>query len=129
MEIVREGELERLRTTEAKRRALTAELDRVATTASARPAWRDAERRMRARLKDWRSLLTGDDVAETRQGIRELLTTAIKFPPFVDARGFKAIRFEGRWGLEAVFGGELTGMASPTGIGQLVERVRLPMAA
>jgi hypothetical protein len=40
-------------------------------------------------------------VADTRQGIRELLTTAIKFTPFVDARGFKAIRFEGRWGLEA----------------------------
>jgi hypothetical protein len=67
---------------------------------------------MRARLKDWRTVLTGDDVADTRQGIRELLTTAIKFTPFVDARGFRAIRFEGRWGLEAVFGGEVTSMAS-----------------
>src|SRR5258708_4479956 len=74
--------VERLRTTEAKRRALTAQLDRVSTKGSARPAWRDIERRLRARLKDWRTVPTGDDVANTRQGIRELLTTAIRFTPF-----------------------------------------------
>jgi hypothetical protein len=54
-------------------------------------------------LKDWRSLLTGD-VAQARQGFRQLLTTPIRFTPFVE-RGFRAIRFEGRLDLAAVFGG------------------------
>ena len=65
------------------------------------------------RLKDWRSLFTGD-VAQARQGFRELLTTPIRFTPFVH-QGMLAVRFEGRGGLEAVFGGVVTKMASPTG--------------
>jgi hypothetical protein len=94
----------RLRATEARRRELRAQLERLRTPLS-RPAWRELEQRMRQRLTDWRSLLTGDDVVQARQGFRQLLAAPIQFTPFVDERGYRAIRFEGRWGLEAVFGG------------------------
>jgi hypothetical protein len=58
--------------------------------------------------------LTGD-VAQARQGFRQLLTTPIVFTPFV-AGGRRGIRFEGRIGLAAVLGGEVvTKLASPTG--------------
>jgi hypothetical protein len=94
--------VERLRTTEAKRRELLTQIDRTRSTSSA-PSWREMERRIRGGLTDWRSLLTGD-VAKARQGFRQLLSTPIRFTPCVE-RGFRAIRFEGRLGLEAVFGG------------------------
>jgi site-specific DNA recombinase len=104
--------VERMRTAEEKRRGLVAQIERSRET-SQPPAWRELERRMRASLKEWRSQLTGD-VAHARQAFRQLLTTPIRFTPFVH-RGMLAIRFEGQWGLEAVFGGVLTKMASPTG--------------
>jgi len=76
---------------------------------------REIERRMRRTVSEWRSRLTCD-IAEARQAFRELLTTQIQFTPFIK-RGYRGIRFEGRWGLEAVFGSEIlvTKMASPTG--------------
>jgi len=104
--------VERLRTTEVKRRELVAELERPRKPSSAR-AWRDIERRMRKGFTDWRSLLSGD-VAHARQGFRQLLTSPIVFTPFVE-RGYRAIRFEGRLGLDAVFSGMVTKLASPTG--------------
>jgi site-specific DNA recombinase len=104
--------VERLRTTEAKRRKLLAQLERTRKPSSA-PSWREIERRVRGSLTEWRSLLTGD-VAQARQGFRQLLTTPIVFTPIVE-RGLRAIRFEGRLGLEAVFGGMVTNLASPAG--------------
>ena len=50
-----------------------------------------------------------------RQALRQLLPAPIRFTPFIDEQGFGAIRFRGRWGLEAVFGGVVPKMASPTG--------------
>jgi hypothetical protein len=70
---------------------------------------------MRKGLADWRSMLKDGTVARVREAFRGLLTAPIRFTPFVE-RGYRAIRFEGRIGLEAVFGAELvTNMASPTG--------------
>lgn len=103
----------RLRAIEAKRRDVLAELERTPTSAP-RPAWTDVEAQIRRRLMDWKSVLTGD-IARARQALRELLTTPIKFTPTTE-RGYRAIRFEGRWGLHAIFGGELvTNLASPPG--------------
>ena len=58
-------------------------------------------------------------MAHARQGFRQLLTNPIVFTPFVDQRGFRAIRFEGRLELEAVFGGVVTKLASPRANAQL----------
>ena len=59
-------------------------------------------------------MLTGD-VAQARNGFRELLTGPILFTPF-EENGRRGIRFEGRIGLQAILGGELvTKLASPTG--------------
>ena len=51
--------VERLRTTEAKRRDLLARLGTGATMAGA-ATWREIEHRIRRSLIDWRSLLLGD---------------------------------------------------------------------
>jgi hypothetical protein len=52
-------------------------------------------------------------VTRLRQAFRELLTGPIRFTPFVE-RGYRAIRFEGRIGLRAVFRAEMvTNVASP----------------
>jgi hypothetical protein len=89
------------------------ELEQARRPSSA-PSWTEIERRLHARLKGWRSLLTGG-VGRARQNLRQLLATPIRFTPFIDEQGFRAIRFEGRWGLEGVFDGVVTKMASPTG--------------
>jgi hypothetical protein len=68
------------------------------------PDWSVVERRMRARLKKWRDRLAGN-IAEARQGLRELLSGPVYFTPFVE-RGRRGIRFEGRVD-ESVLGGEL----------------------
>ena len=107
--------VERLRTTEAKRRALVAELER---SRHARPnrSWREVEQRMRNGFADWRARLRGDVVADVREAFRKLLTAPIRFTPGVE-RGYRVIRFEGRIGLAAILGGELvTNLASPTGL-------------
>ena len=67
---------------------------------------------MRRNVSEWRSRLTGD-IGEARQAFRELLTTPIRFTPFVE-RGYRGIRFEGRWGSEGLRSRILvTKMASP----------------
>jgi hypothetical protein len=96
--------LERLRATEMKRRELTALLERTREAARV-PAWREVERRLRRSLSDWRSMFTGD-VERARQGFRRLLTVPIRFEPFTDERGYRALRFSGKWGADAVFGAE-----------------------
>lgn len=113
--------VERLRTAEAQRRALAAELEEVRTPARRR-SWGEIERRLRASLKEWRSLLTGD-VARAREGLRGLLTVPIQFTPFVDEQGFRAIRFEGRWDADAIFAGVVTKVASPRGSGVSYQHV------
>jgi hypothetical protein len=40
----------------------------------------------------------------------------IRFRPVADERGLRAIRFEGRWDLDAVFAGVVTRVASATGV-------------
>ncbi len=102
--------VERLRTTDVRRREIVAQLERACGTAPG-PAWREIESRIRRSLTDLRSLLTGD-VAEARQGFRRLLTTPIRFTPVVE-RGYRAVRFEGRFGRAALFGGLVTNLASP----------------
>jgi hypothetical protein len=58
-------------------------------------------------------LLLGD-IAQARQGFRELLTTPILFRPFVE-NGRRGIRFEGKIGLAGILGGEVvTKLASPS---------------
>jgi len=54
-------------------------------------------------------------VGRARQGLRQLMATPIQFTPFIDEQGFREIRFEGRWGLEGMFDGVVTKVASPTG--------------
>jgi hypothetical protein len=105
--------VERLRVVERKRRDLLARLDRSRTLSL--PTWNRIERDMHTQLAEVRSTLTGN-VARARQAFREgLPTESIRFTPTVE-RGYRALRFEGRWGLRAVFGAELvTKMASPPG--------------
>jgi hypothetical protein len=100
----------RLRDTERRR----AELSVLETCKQ--PHWHDIERELRQSLVHWRSTLLGD-VSQAREAFRRLLNGPIVFTPIVD-RGYRAIRFEGRIGLKAIFGAEMvTGgrfMASPT---------------
>jgi hypothetical protein len=54
------------------------------------------------------------DVGQARTAFRQLLTTPIALTPFVE-NGRRGIRWEGRIGLSALFGGSVvTEMASPT---------------
>jgi hypothetical protein len=95
--------VDRLRSTELRRRALVADAEAARGSRQA-PPWREIERRMRTTLQDWRSMLEGN-VAEVRQAFRELLTTPIRFAPFVDDEQ-RGVSFEGRIGVDAVLGGE-----------------------
>ena len=103
--------VERLRGTERRRQELNQALNASVTRQA--PAWNEIERRVRKNLGNWRSLITGD-VAQARQGFRRLLTTPILFTPFVK-NGRRGIRFEGRIGQDALFGGMVTSGTSPTG--------------
>jgi hypothetical protein len=72
-------------------------------------------------LTDWRSLILGD-VAQARQAFRQLLTTPIRFTPFVE-NARRGIRFEGRIGLSAALEGSLvTKLASPRGSDPILRR-------
>jgi hypothetical protein len=92
----------RLKATETKRRELVTALETARTCQA--PAWEEIEKRVRQRLTDWRSLLTGD-VPQVRVALRQLLTTPVTFTPFVK-NGRRGVRFEGRVGLQALFGGD-----------------------
>ena len=106
--------VERLRASDAKRRALVADLARASHAAPA-PSWQKIERQMRKRLTDWRSLLNEGNMTRTRQAFRELLTAPIRLTPVIE-QGYRAIRFEGQIALAVVFGAEVvTNVASPTG--------------
>jgi site-specific DNA recombinase len=108
--------MERLQRIEAKRRALLADLEQARQTRPA-PSWRAIEGQVRQGFTDWRTRLLGD-VADVREAFRRLLTGPIRVTPFVDEHGYRAVRFHGRIGLEAIFGGNLvTNLASPGGFG------------
>jgi hypothetical protein len=103
--------VERLRTTERRRRELTAALESHGR--DRRPRGLRSRSGCGRSLADWRSLFTGD-VAQARQGFRQLLTTPILLTPF-EEDGRRGIRFEGRIGADALLAGEVTKLASPTG--------------
>jgi DNA invertase Pin-like site-specific DNA recombinase len=105
--------VERLERADVKWRGLVERLNGAQRDAG--PPWAEIERRMRRSLTDWRSMLTSD-VAQAREAFRHgLLPVPIRFIPTVEG-GYRAIRFEGTWGLEAVFGGAMvTKMASLPG--------------
>ena len=104
--------VERLRTTDERRREVAALIEQARRPVP-QVSWRDVERRMRQNLKDWRSRLCAD-VTKAREAFRTLVTSPIVFTPCI-VRGYRALRFEGRWSSDAVFGKVLTNLASPPG--------------
>ena len=96
--------MKRLNASQRKRRELQALLAGTGE-ATTIPQWDDLELRIHSNLTSWRARFDGA-IAEARQGFRELLTAPIFFEPCV-VRGYRAIRFSGRVGLEGVFGSEL----------------------
>jgi hypothetical protein len=104
--------VDRLRTAETTRRTLLAALEQTSQRRP-RPSWDAVERQMRATTADWRARLRRD-VSTVRQAFRELLTTPIQCTPGVE-NGYRAIRFSGRLGLAAMFGGVVTNVAFPRG--------------
>ena len=103
--------VERLRTTEEKRREVTASLEAAQNGLTARVDDDRASDEGRG-LADWRSRLSDDDVTEAREGLNALLTMPILFTPCIQ-RGYRAIRFEGRLEASAIFSGVVTNLASP----------------
>ena len=103
----------RLRAADNKRRELLALVEDGRSTGR-RPAWREVERRMRDNARTWQARIMGD-IASAREAFRELIRAPFRFTPFVTAEGFHAVRFEGAWGAEAVFGNVVTNVASPRG--------------
>ena len=103
--------VKRLHGTERRRQELTQALNASVTRQV--PSWSEIERRVRRRLVDWRLLVTSD-VAQAREGFRRMLKAPILFTPFI-RDGRRGLRFEGQIGLDALFAGEVTKVASPTG--------------
>ena len=89
--------VERLRTTEVRRREVVALLGANTHRLERLKNWREIERRMRKDFAGWRSRLTGTVADGFAGGIQTTLTMPIVFTPCVE-RGYRAIRFEGRLG-------------------------------
>jgi hypothetical protein len=105
--------VERMSRAEATRQQLVERLSVSRDTAQ--PVWSDLERRVSRNLSALRERFSGG-IVEARAGLRALLTGPIMFTPCV-VRGYQAIQFSGRLGLDGVFGGTVlvTRVASPTG--------------
>jgi site-specific DNA recombinase len=105
----------RLQAVQARRQTLTTSGPSRPTTA--RQAVPDAlERRIRAKLADWRGLLTRN-VKSGREVLKALLVDSLRFSPEVDERG-RRYRFTGRIALDQLLAGIVdfpTGGTSPTG--------------
>ena len=124
--------LERLTARQARR----VEID--AMLAAARPVAPAAgpalEQRLRAKLADWRELLTRN-VESGRDVLRALLVGPLNFTPVIDARR-RGYAFEGAIALDRLVSGvialpTLTGVASPAGFEpypQPVDRLLVPAA-
>lgn len=109
--------LARLDDTERRRRAVVSQLERCPSAARGRaqgPSWRDIEGSVRAALMDWRTTLLAS-VADARDAFRQLLAGKVSFTPIETERG-KGLQFEGRIGLQALFGGEVTSGMTRAGI-------------
>jgi len=110
--------VDRLRAVKAGRFDLESQLARARTiTAPAVAAGLD--RRLRAKLTDWRGLLTRN-VDSARDVLRALLVEPLRFTPLTDGRR-RAYQFDGVIALDRLVSGvielpTLTGVASPSGI-------------
>jgi hypothetical protein len=105
----------RLTERQARRDALEVELSVLAARAIDVDPKR-IERRLRAKLSDWRGLLTRN-VATARTVLRTLLVGPIRFSPVVEDRK-RGYAFEGTIALDRLIAGIIdlpTKMASPTG--------------
>jgi hypothetical protein len=107
--------MERVRQAQSIRQRLQERLPSSGRQQQRAPVWTDLERKIKSILAEWRARFSGD-ISAARAGLRALLTEPIMFMPCI-VRGYDAIQFRGRLGLEGVFGGEVvvTSVASPTG--------------
>ena len=85
------------------------------------------EQRLRAKLADWRGLLTRN-IDSGREVLRALLVGPLRFTPIIE-NGRRAYAFEGAVALERLVAGvidlpTLTGVASPGGFGRSCTIVR-----
>jgi hypothetical protein len=105
----------RLQAVQARRHTLTT--TRPSGPTIARQAVPDAlECRIRAKLADWRGLLTRN-VESGREVLKSLLVDSLRFSPEVDERG-RRYRFTGAIALDRLLSGVVdfpTGVASPAG--------------
>jgi len=107
--------VERLQGAQARAEALEGQL-RGQTAQRAHVNLETLERRLRARLADWRALLRRN-VTEGRAVLRALLIGPLRFTPVKDARR-RGYAFEGAVALDRLLTGVIelpTVMASPTG--------------
>jgi hypothetical protein len=109
--------VERLKGRQTRRQELEAQLVDLRPF-EAPPTGRGLEARLRAKLADWRSLLT-EDVESGRGVLSALLVGPVRFTP-IDTPRRRAYAFEGRIALDRLVSGvielpTLTRMASPTG--------------
>jgi hypothetical protein len=109
--------VDRLRTCQSRRIELEGQL--AATRLIGAPVTRpDLEQRLRAKLADWRGLLTRN-VESGRDVLKALLVGPLRFTPIIENRR-RAYAFEGAVALERLVAGvidlpTLTGVASPAG--------------
>jgi DNA invertase Pin-like site-specific DNA recombinase len=100
--------VERLKQVEARRQEILEALGE-ADAAKSGPSWNEIETQIRERLADYRAILAGTQSERARTLFSELLSTPITFTPFTDARGYRAMRFEFKLGMQAIFGEVING--------------------
>jgi hypothetical protein len=109
--------LDALRGRQARQRTLQTTIDRVQARQIVPPDRRRVEALVRARLKNWRALLTSH-VQAGRNLLREILIAPIQFTP-VQQRSRRGYAFRGEVSLQALLAGAVEidsmTMASPTG--------------
>jgi hypothetical protein len=113
--------VDRLRTSQARRMALEGQLA-AAQSIVVPTAGPNLEQRLRAKLANWRGLLTRN-IDSGRDVLRALLVGPLRFTPIIENRR-RAYAFEGAVALERLVSGvidrpTLTGVASPGGYGRL----------
>jgi DNA invertase Pin-like site-specific DNA recombinase len=104
--------VERLKAVEARRQEILTLLGETDDAAAAQ-SWQDIEAQIRTRLVDYRAILAGSQAPTARPLLSQLLATPITLTPFTDAKGFRAVRFEMKIGMHAIFG-EVTNGPFPT---------------
>jgi hypothetical protein len=94
--------VERLKQVEARRHEILEILGEADTQTG--PTWSEIEAQIRERLVDYRAILASTQSEKARALFAELLSTPISFTPFTDERGYRAMRFEFKIGLQPIFG-------------------------